>query len=139
MGIIADIFITTTEQAKGLDDTSALPDADVANYGRMTELEMGFIKQLLLGQPLAYDPDLGFEAINVVDGGERITTKFPDDMIPMLANIDEPTIQSVATGLAQTEEMCCNPEDVTPVLQDLKRLAISAQERSLNLFLWNCV
>jgi hypothetical protein len=139
MGIMADIFITNHEKALVLEDTSDLPASDVAHYGRMTELEMGFIKQALTGQALDFDPDLGFEAINVVDEGERITTKFPDDMLPMLSSMDEKQMEKVSIILANTEELQCQPDDLMAVLLDLKRLSAAALERGLGMYLWNCV
>ena len=139
MGLLADIFIASLEVAKKLDDTSSLPQEDVAQYGRMTELEMGFIKQLLIGEELSFDPNLGFEAINIVDDGERVTTMFPNDMITMLANMNDEQMTHVANGLAESEEMQCDPSDVMPVLIDLKKLAAKAEEFGQGLFLWNCL
>ena len=64
---------------------------------------------------------------------------FPNDMITMLANMNDEQMTHVANGLAESEEMQCDPSDVMPVLIDLKKLAAKAEEFGQGLFLWNCL
>ncbi len=139
MSILADFFIADAKTAADLDHTIDLPSRDVASYRRITELGIGFLKQILENRPLGFDPNSGFTTVRVVNEGERVTTEFPREFVSRLANISDAEIPGLAAKWAACEEPGWDAGHVEPVIRDLRRLAQEAGRRDVAMYLWNCL
>lgn len=48
-------------------------------------------------------------------------------------------LRAWSTPWSETEELSCAPEDILPLLNDLRRLSKVARAEAKSVYLWNCV
>jgi hypothetical protein len=141
MGILADFIVASPEDAlryEEIAESDALPPPgrlDRVEYGGFTPLEPEFLWAVLRQEP--WDPERhGLEEVQITDGGESWLFRFPDEFTQLIAGMDEATLRRAGEAWAATEQLNCDPEDLEPVLRDLKRLAELARASSRGLYLW---
>ncbi len=139
MGILADFYVSSDADAARYDEGQNLPDSELAEYKNITPLEISMLWSILKGQE--WDVDLFNELRCVLerDGGERLIHKLPGELVAMLAGLSDDALSQAAVKWSQTEELACDASDLEPVLQDLKRLSMHAQDTQRSVYLWNCV
>ncbi len=139
MGVLADFIVATEEEAMAYDGIATFPESHRAQYKRLTELELGTLYHILQGKQVDDHTLYEFEAINVVDGGEQLTTRLLPDLVERLRGASDGELKSVASLWGATEEIQCSGDEMLPLLEDLRRLAKLAQSESKDMYLWNCV
>lgn len=139
MGVLAEFFISDHETATQLEDTQSLPQSDIAQYKRFTDLEIGYLDQILAGRPITFEEESMMEIVSIFDDGERVTTMFSKLQADRLAGITDSELHCIASKWGECEELSCSGEELEPVIVDLRRLASAAKDRNLGLYLWNCV
>jgi hypothetical protein len=139
MGLLADFYVSTDDDAVSYDDSPSLPDSDRAQHTGITHLELSTLWAILQEREWDVTTMDEFRCLLERDGGERLIHRFPAALVAQLATSDAGTLRLAAAAWAQTEELSCDPSDIQPVVDDLMRLARRAQETGKSLFVWNCV
>jgi hypothetical protein len=140
MSILADLFVSSEGVARALDNISSLPIECVAQYRRVTELEFKALLECMDISTVDSGQDLSFRMINVVDYGEQVTTAFPEPMTKVLAKLSDRNVGELAVKWAASELFTQETSSsLEPLIIDLRRLAVLADERGELLYLWNCV
>lgn len=139
MGILSDFFVGNDELAKGIEDTSSIPKDDKLEARNVMDLYLGFLYQICEGKETSFDNSLGFETLNVVDGGERITTKIPDRFVGILVAANDQDIETWSIEWAKQEELMWPEEDAIKFVKDLRSLFTKAISSNRSVYLWNCV
>ena len=140
MGILAEIFVSTPEDAPGYESARLNGGAslnafvDRAEYKGLTGLEFGTLWAIISNQEWTISHQL--ESIAMSSGGESWLDRFPNDLVSKLATMDNDGKTRAAKMWAATEELRCSPTDLLPILADLHRLALKAQGSSRSLYLW---
>jgi hypothetical protein len=75
------------------------------------------------------------EHVSHTEGGESWLYRFPDEMVHRLSALNEADLHQVADAWVH-REVPGNSDELLPVLQDLKQLAVLAQMYGRNLYLW---
>jgi hypothetical protein len=138
MGVLADIYISRNDEARGYDKT---PDrfANRAQYKGFTPLELSTLWSLMRGTEWDIALMEEFPCLLQVDGGERLIHGLPATMISDLSRLTPEQIATLSPKWAGTEELCWSPDDAREVIESLVRLARDATESGRGLYLWNCV
>jgi hypothetical protein len=139
MGILADFFLAASDaDAAAYDGESRSPENRIASKG-ITPLEASTL--LASFQKTPWDVSLmdRFVEVSIVDEGEQLTHRLPDELVAFLAEGSPDEIAEAVKRWAATEEMGCSPSDVAPLIGDLVRLARRARKEKAALYLWNCV
>lgn len=144
MGILADFFVSSPEQAlqyASSPETHATLKSALQRFeaSHLTSLEMGTLWAILDGTE--YDPKVHvLEDIHWGEDSESWLHRFPDSFVFLLAGLDERSKAATGDAWAQTEELQCSPGDVLPVLAALHALATrQRQSHGKSLYLWGCV
>jgi hypothetical protein len=140
MGVLADIYVASTEEAVSYDDPSSAENFERVQYKSLTALELSTLWAIIQGVPWGVTMMKEFECMLTIDEGERMIERFPEAFTTHLGRMTEEETKSVASQWAQTEELERFPEDaVNSIVLDLCRLARTAGASGKGLFLWNCV
>ncbi len=146
MGLLADFFVATPEQALRYANRDA--DADEGEeirallspleYKRFTGLEIGMLWAILEGSEWEVGKHMP-ESCFLGEEGESWLEQFPSPLVQLLASASEEQVNSAASSWASTEELNCNPEDVKTVVVDLRALSIRALAEGKSVYLWGCL
>ena len=151
MGILADFFVSTTEDAllyeKLLGDEKPLPENRYARIesGRFTGLDLGVLWAILEGVPWdverhQLDSQLPDHFADHIDDEDfevsSWTEKFPTAFVRQLSLISDSSIGDLASRWGQCEELNCEGSELTETITDLRSLAHTAIESERDLFLW---
>ena len=138
MGLLAEFFIATSEQAvaygAGQRQPGMMAAEDVAAYGDLIEIHIAQLWAILAQRAFVY----GRPPLNAFDDGEGETwlVGFPDQLVQLLAALDDNRLTEVQQLWAQSEDMSCEAGQLGPVLVDLRRLAQQALAQDKGLYLW---
>jgi hypothetical protein len=151
MGILADFFVSTTEDALLYEQLLMEEKPFPANRyvriqsGRLTGLELGLLWAILEGVPWDVDrhlldtqiPDDVADHIDDEDFEvSSWTEKFPTAFVRQLSLISDGLIGAIAERWGQCEELNCAGSELTETINDLRLLAQTAIETERDLFLW---
>ncbi len=139
MGLLADFLVGTDEDASRYDGGPTVPDSHRASYTGITEIELTTLYLIAQGLPVDPDTTYDFRTVSEADEGEVVTVEILPDLVRRLAGASDEDLMQWAREWAATEELACEPEDLQPVLQDLRRLALVARAEAKAVYLWNCV
>jgi hypothetical protein len=139
MGVLADIYVSSPKRAVDYDSDPKPFQNESASWKQFTELEMSMLWAAL--QSREWDVDLmdRFEKVMVKDGGERLITRLPDELLYDVLAADDAQRDRVLREWSASEELSCDVEEVRPFWDDLKRLSDVAVTSGRGVFLWNCV
>jgi hypothetical protein len=144
MGILADFFVASPEDALRYEselhkvrDTSEMPGDrfERVEYKGFTGLELGMLWAIAVGEE--WDLDRHMPAnLDHGEEGETWLDEFPPELISVLASIRDQDVQSLAEAWGGTEELACEGSLLVPAIEDLRRLALSAQKQGKGMYLW---
>jgi hypothetical protein len=151
MGILADFFVATTEDARAYEALlmaeKAMPPSryEVVRSGRLTGLELGLLWAILEAVPWNVDRHmLDFQdpeniADHIDDEDFEVSTwleKFPTAFVRNLSLVTDDGVADIATQWGACEELACDGSELEEIVRDLRRLAQHAIEVERDLFLW---
>lgn len=137
MGILADIFVATEDEALAYE--SAIGTEDIEKYERaefkgLTDLEFGILWAILEKEEWDAEKHM-LEEIDFND--EAMLVQFSDELIALINAIDKQRFEIVLDEWLAGEELSgWQREDIRVVLNDLIRLAKSAESSKRGLYLW---
>ena len=142
MGILADIFVASPDAAQAYE--SAVQAGDPGQYERV---EFGDATPLEFGQLWAIVEDAPFDAERFLledatpDGaGESWLYRFPQPFVQELAALDDASLAGVVDQWCELDELSgADPDDVLPVLTEIRQLATSALASDRGLYLWGSI
>jgi len=141
MGLLADFVVTSPsdalQYASLLREGNSLPAQrfERCEYKNYTPLSLGLLWALLANEKLDAKRHK-LETVRIADGGHTWLLRFPDEFTKLIADVDEQLIRRIAHTWANEDDVPGDGEDNVPVLKDVKRLAIQAQIKGHNLYLW---
>ena len=143
--MLADFFVAAPGEALRYANRHEDPDEgeeiehllNPAQYKSITGVELGTLWAILEGSAWNVEKHMP-EDIHFGDDADSWRYRFPGELTNLLANTDEHGLASAAKAWAKTEELDCNPDDLKPVLDDLR--AVAQQEKSKEKYsdLWGC-
>ena len=140
MGILADVFVSTPQDAEHYEELTADGDDppsdrfDRVQYKRFTPLEFGTLWAVL--EDCDWDPSRHMLEHISESNAETWLEHFPPLLVEKLAGLTDAQLNKTARSWGKTEEIQCDGSELVPVLHDLRRLARSAIEKKRALFLW---
>jgi len=141
MSLLSDFFIASPEQAARYATDRSIATAH-AEFNGLTFEECANLWAILQKtKPTPAHAD-AFESVLVVNGGQSLLNRFPQEFVTLLASLDTASSEAAATKWIQTGElayMSCAASDVIPIIENLSRLARTAQQSGQSLYLWMCV
>lgn len=142
MSLLSELYVSSATDAPKYDDSPEPFAPHRAEYKGLTYEEFANLWAVLCDRdPTVSDAD-AFDTLLNVDGGQRLINRFPDDFVARLTALKEQDLESVAEKWVQHGElkfMECSPEDVIPILESLRNLAVVAVTDKKLLCLWMCV
>ena len=141
MGLLADFFIATEEDAGRYDGEASFPESHRAQYKGITEIELSTLFTIAQGKPVDDNDPTTHECrmVSVLDGGERVTVEVIPELVTRLARASDQEVKTWAALWGATAELDCDGDELMPLLLDLRRLAGLAATESRAMYLWNCV
>lgn len=138
MGILSDFFIADKNSFPEYDCGPDFPAEDRCQLKSLTSLEAAGIFAVLKGRGDAVELMDEFSLITPEDAEEFIET-VPEEMVQLLANIEEGDIKIIAEKCAieTEEELHWTPDDFEPVISELRQLASRTVEYSKAMYLWS--
>jgi hypothetical protein len=142
MSILCELFVADPSEASKYgdrsDDSEWAADVESMAFGGMTQLNFEILWAIVEGRP--WDPGThSFEWVGDQPEGqaETWTFRFAPAFVSLLAALKDPrAITEVTQQWARTEELNCDPEELTEVVDALVHLARSAEASGRGLFLW---
>ena len=140
MGILADIFVSTEEDALLYDPLVGRPADryDFVECKRFTGLEFGTLWAIIDGEKWDVKRHM-LRHISHSDEGEQWLEAFPAELVARLADLPDDGMDALSTAWGKTEELKWDGALLLPVLTDLRRLANVAQGSSRGMYLWGCL
>jgi hypothetical protein len=137
MGILADIFVSTEEDALLYDSLDERPTEryDVVLYKRLTSLEFGRLWAIIDGEEWDVHRHM-LRNISHGDEGEQWLEVFPAELVAKLAGLPDDGMEDLSNAWGKTEELQWDGALLLPVLIDLRRLANAAQASNRGMYLW---
>jgi hypothetical protein len=141
MGLISDFVVASAEDAVryalvGRGEEPAPPGRFLrAGYKNFAPLALEMLWAILRHEKW----DVGHHHLEHVfhtKDGANYLGRFPDELVDLIAALDEAAMKQVADAWAVPQEVPGNAADLSPVLRDLKRLATQAQQSRRGLYLW---
>jgi hypothetical protein len=140
MAVLADLFISTPTEAAEYDKTQTVANnEDRAEFTSFTDLELSTLQAIIEGREWDVDMLDSYNTILEQDDGERRICELPKEFLERLASLDDKAITTASEAWAKTEELSCSPNDVRPIIEELRRLSQRACNSGRNVYLWNCV
>jgi hypothetical protein len=144
MGILADVFVATEYDAKQYanPDTHSDPALrkriTLAEFKSLTSLEFTTLWAIL--ENVDWDVE-HHELIDESNEGddESWLFRFPEQLVDLLAAMNETTLIDANSLWAATDEIDCDPSEMLPVTQQLQALAIKARASGCKMYLWGCL
>jgi len=139
MGLLADIYLASSDEEASKYDSS--PDAfvDRLQYKGFTELQLSTLWAIILGVNWQAKSLRQFIDVFHTDNGERLICRLPAAMLNDLTNSTPEQISSAARSWAATSEMRCGPADSRSIIEGLIVFARRAKETNRSVYLWNSV
>jgi hypothetical protein len=139
MGLLADFFLSRDDDDAIRYDEKPTSFADRLELKRLTELELSTLWAIM--RNVEWDVSMldQFPSILVRDGGERTILRLPDAFLTDLTGLSPADTPPVASKWAATDELGCKADDVLPVIEGLRTLALKASGTQKHVYLWNCV
>ncbi len=146
MGMLADFFVATPEQATRYANRNDEPDEgeeitallNPCEYKRFTGLELGTLWAILEGVPWEVGKHMPKDTVLGTEG-ESWLERLPDELTHLLSKATPEALAKAGSSWANTEELTCEPADLDPVLADLQRLAQQAILSGRSVYLWGCL
>jgi hypothetical protein len=139
VSVLAHLYVSTADKAPEYDESQEAPESERAELTGFTYIEFSTLWAIMEGKPWEDAHMDSFESIMEKDNGERMIFRFPDAFVALAAGLDDPAIEAAAEEWAETDELECDPEDVQPVIEELRRVARVAKDSKRGLYVWNCV
>jgi hypothetical protein len=142
MSIISDFIVATASDAHAYaqwsasGETSASSRYTVAGYNGLTDLDVSTLWAIVTGE----EWDIDVHELPGEPGDEdedSMLSQFPAPLVSALAALQEPALAGIAAQWAQAEELDWEPEELLPVVSDLRRLAAQASSQGKHLYLWS--
>jgi hypothetical protein len=141
MSLLSDLYVATPADAVRYDIDRNIPGSGRVEFNGLTYEELADLWAILENAERKPQHATAFESVHVVDGGQRLISRFPTNFVALLASLDGAATLNAATKWVQTGElayMSCKPSDVVPVIEAASRLARDAQSDGRSLYLWMC-
>ncbi|MDR2187814.1 MAG: hypothetical protein LBE62_07135 [Azonexus sp.] len=143
MGLLADFFVATPEQAIQYANRDPYEEEirallNPCEYKGITGLELGMLWAILEDIEWDYDKHMPRDTV-LGNEGEWWLERFPDKLTLLLAQATPERLATASVAWANTEELSCDPEDIQPMLADLQQLAKQAISRDIPVYLWGCL
>lgn len=139
MGVLADIYVASEANAADYDSDPARFRSESGSWKRFTILELSMLWAFLQCHEWNVDLMDSFTNVLLRDGGERMIFRLPDEFLYDVMAADDGKAGEVVRQWAATEEVGCDPAEVRPFFEGLKRLAEIAVCSGRGVYLWNCV
>ncbi len=135
--ISSHIYIGWGKEASQYDGSAEL-SSERAELSRITPLELTRLWAIMRG--IEWNESLvdGFERIREDNGARSMIYRFPGEIVSDLAEVMPEHIAGLARQWAASEHFAWRREATRRVIEELVRLAGSAVERKMNLYLWIC-
>jgi hypothetical protein len=119
MGLLADIYLASSDEEAPKYDSSPDPFVDRLQYKGFTELLLSTLWAIILG--LKWEAKSLRQFINVfhADNGERLICRLPAAMLNGLTDLTPEQTSSAAEKWAATAEMRCKPADSRSIIEGL--------------------
>ncbi|REK31366.1 MAG: hypothetical protein DWQ41_00515 [Planctomycetota bacterium] len=137
MGIHANFFVAGIRDAAIFDTNPDAFEPHTAYYKNLTESELSVLWAILTDTELN-ESMREFECIFYVDDGERFIVRLPHSMVEKLTDVDGSALEALTARWAGSAEMQREPDEVRPIVNDLRRLSKHAIETGQAVYLWNC-
>jgi hypothetical protein len=139
MGLLADIYLASSDEEALKYDSSQDPFADRLQYKGFTELQLSMLWAIILG--VKWEAKFSRQFINVfhTQDGERLICRLPAAMLNDLSNLTPEQVSSAAEKWAATAEMRSKPADSRSIVEGLMVSAQKANETNQSVYLWNSV
>lgn len=146
MGLLADFFVATPEQALryAKQDAEADEGQEIRallspfEYKGFTGLEIGTLWAILEGSEWEVEKHMP-ESCFLGEESESWLEQFPAPLVQLLASASSEQLNSAADSWARTEELNRDPEEIKPVVADLQALSKRALAEGKSVFLWGCL
>ena len=142
MGILADIFVCdpadapkyeARRRAGGIADD---PRYLRVEYKGVSGLEFGTLWALLENRFWDVRRHM-LDDIAYGKSDETWLNQFPEGFVTLLAGMDQGSLAPMSSRWSQTDELHgTRPAELLPILADLNRLAIAAQDSGRQMYLW---
>ena len=140
MGILADVFVSTPEDAANYEQSMLARTRDehftYVEYKGVTSLEFGQLIAILEGVPFDQKTH-EFSLIWETEGA--LIEQFSSDAVSLLSSLTAESLISAAERWCEIEELRCSSEALEPILADLQRLARLARETDKGMYIYNSV
>lgn len=135
MATLADIFIADPHSARSYPADPI--SFDRIELKRLTILELSILRSILLGNEWdVVSLDL-FEPVFDFPGDVESINQLPQDLVQSLASTEGgKRVEEISRLWAETDELCCDPEEIHAILVDIIKLARQALQNEKKLFLW---
>lgn len=146
MGILSDFFVANPTEALRYANRIEEPDEgdeieellDPAQYKRFTDLEITMLWAILEGKEWDVDRHT-LEYVEIGEDSDAWLDRFPDELTMLLTRLDSGSLGPMLEKWANTEELACDPAELHPVMEDLRRLANEAIAKKKSVYLWGCL
>jgi len=141
MGIRSDLFVATNSDALLYESmleakqATASGRCEIVHHSGLGSLEFGTLWAILAGVEWDVEQHM-LQNLTAGDEGETWLDEFPSAYVTLLASINEQSAANAAEAWGKTEELQCPGKQLTPVVQDLGRLARLALAEKKGLYLW---
>jgi hypothetical protein len=142
MSLLSDLYIASPADAVSYDADRNIPGCGRVEFSGLTYEELADLWAILENSDRKPEHATAFEMVHIVDGGQRLISRFPTNLVVLLATVDGAAALNAATRWVRTGELAysgCQPSDVLPVVEAASRLARDAQRDGKSLYLWICV
>jgi hypothetical protein len=143
LGILADFFVAGPAEALRYANRMEEPDEgeeiqgmlNPVEYKGITSLELGTLWAILEATEWDVKKHMP-EDVFLGEEGESWLTRFPVELTTLLADAGDDDLAKASVRWAKTEELDCAPEDLRPLLDDLRSLALHAVSNGKSIYLW---
>ncbi len=140
MSVLAHLYVSTPDKALEYDESQEAPENERAELKGLTYIEFSTLWAIAEGKDWEEDHMDSFEVLLEKDHGERMIFRCPDAFVALAAGLDDAAVTEAAEEWAETDELeDWEPEDLTEVIEELRRVARVAKLGKRGLYLWNCV
>lgn len=140
MSVLAHLYVSTPDKALEYDESQEAPENERAELKGLTYIEFSTLWAIIEGKDWEEDHMDSFEILLEKDHGERMIFRCPDAFVTLAAGMDDAAVTEAAEEWAETDELeDWEPEDLTEVIEELRRVANVSKTSKRGLYLWNCV
>jgi hypothetical protein len=144
MSILADIFVSTPEAAADYGAShrrgrsAHIAKYQPVEYSGLTPLEFGTLWALIADEQWSAKSHM-LEEVSYGEGNESWLFRFQVPYVSLLAGLTDANVDRHAAAWANSEELKLSgatADDVRPIVNELRRLAIDAQGSNKGMYLW---